>query len=145
LIAIPGQTRPGSRSPALVELLDLYPTLVDVCGLPARPGLEGRSLRPLFARPGAAFKDAAFTQHPRPPHTAVPGEAMGYSLREDRYRYTEWRAWSTGALLAAELYDHLHDTEETVNLAGDTHRAPDRQRLARRLAEQFPPRALPAQ
>jgi iduronate 2-sulfatase len=144
LIAVPGQTRPGSRSPALVELLDLYPTLVDVCGLPARPGLEGRSLRPLFARPEAVFKDAAFTQHPRPPQTTVPGEAMGYSLREERYRYTEWRAWATGAMLGVELYDHQADDAETVNLAADAQLADVRSRLAHRLARQFSVRPLPA-
>jgi iduronate 2-sulfatase len=143
LVVAPGQTRPGSRSPALVELLDLYPTLVDVCGLPARSGLEGRSLRPLIANPRAPFKDAAFTQHPRPPHTPVPGEAMGYSLREDRYRYTEWRDWQTGGMLGVELYDHETDDAETINLAAEARLTDVRSRLGRRLAQQFPVRALP--
>jgi iduronate 2-sulfatase len=143
LVALPGMREPGARSASIVELLDLYPTLVDICGLPAKAGLEGVTLRPVLENPRATVKTAAFTQHPRPAHTAVPGEAMGYSIRDDRYRYTEWRDWKTGAVIAAELYDHQSDPDETVSVADATAFQPARQMLSERLVRQFPRRGLP--
>jgi len=141
LIATPGMKQAGKRTAALVELLDLYPTLVDVCGLPVKAGLEGLSLRPVLNDPSTRVKTAAFTQHPRPAHMVVPGEAMGYSLRDENYRYTEWRDWSTGQLLAAELYDHQSDSNETRNVAQE--RGALVRLLAARLAVQFPVQRLP--
>jgi iduronate 2-sulfatase len=143
LIAAPGMRYAGAKSAALVELLDLFPTLVDLCGLPAKAGLEGVSLRPVLGNPGATVKPAAFTQHPRPAHMTLPGEAMGYSMREARYRYTEWREWSTGRTLAVELYDHATDPDEMENVAADARAAETVRTLAGRLRRQFPPGPLP--
>ena len=89
-------------------------------------------------------KDAAFTQTPRPPNIqGGQSDVMGYSMRDERYRYTEWREWSTGRVQAAELYDHGLDPDENVNLADDPLLAALRASLSARLARQFPPRALP--
>jgi len=143
LIAVPGMKSAGARSTALVELLDLYPTLVDLCGLPGKVGLEGTTLRPLLENPRAAGKAGAFTQHPRPAHLTGPGEAMGYSLRTARHRYTQWREWTTGRVLAQELYDHNRDPDETVNRSGDAGSAALVRELAAQLERQFPPRPLP--
>lgn len=134
----------GRSSPALVELLDLYPTLVDLCGLPKRAGLEGLSLRPVLDDPTGSIKAAAFTQHPRPANGPVPGEAMGYSVRDARFRYTEWREWSTGRVLAMELYDHEADPDEMRNVAYAATSATSRDALAAVLERQFPKQALPA-
>lgn len=105
---------------SLVELLDLYPTLVDLCHLDRPVKLEGKSLRPLLADPTASVKDAAMTWHPRPAYPAAGAdpEAMGYSIRTHQFRYTQWRDFATSALLAEELYDHHLDPDETNNVAG---------------------------
>ena len=145
IIAAPGMKHMGAGTRSLVELLDLYPTLVDLCRLPAQSGLVGKSLRPILDDPHATVKTAAFTQHPRPSHTTVPGEAMGYSLREARYRYTEWRDWKSARVVATELYDHATDPDETVNLAAQPDAAANVRTLAGRLAKQFPLKPLPLQ
>lgn len=91
-----------------VELLDLYPTLADLCKLKAPTKLEGRSLRPLLIDPDqAAWKKPAVTQiwHSK--------QAWGYSLRTEKYRYTEWLEGKAGR----ELYDHTMDPDEIHNLA----------------------------
>ncbi|MGM0488526.1 MAG: sulfatase-like hydrolase/transferase [Planctomycetota bacterium] len=124
----------GQRTDALVELLDLYPTLADLCGLAAPADLEGVSLRPVLKDPGGTVKSAAFSQHPRPPYgRGKDPEIMGYSIRSDRYRYNEWLDFKTGRLVARELYDHANDPRETINLAsGDGNTA-----VIRRLANQM--------
>ncbi len=121
LIVPPKSAQAGSKSDALVELLDLYPTLIDLCGLPPVDGLEGQSLCPVLTQPSASVKPAAFTQHPRPAYydrteKGVP-DAMGYSVRTAQARYTEWRDWQTGKVLATEVYDHGADPHEMTNLA----------------------------
>ncbi|MCA9070975.1 MAG: sulfatase, partial [Planctomycetaceae bacterium] len=103
IIATPDH-QSGQKTDALVELLDLYPTLADLCGLMAPKDLEGKSLRSLLEDPTTQVKQAALTQHPRPayPPKGKNPEAMGYSLRTDRYRYTEWRAFRGSKILARE-------------------------------------------
>jgi arylsulfatase A-like enzyme len=81
VIVAPG-VKPGSRIDALVEFVDIYPTLVDLAGLPMPSEFEGVSLVTLMREPSRRWKSAAFTQHPR-------GKFMGRSIRTDRYRYTE--------------------------------------------------------
>ncbi len=135
IISAPGY-KAGQKTDALVELLDLYPTLTDLCGLDAPSDLEGVSLRPILADSTASVKDFALTQHPRPayPPDGEDPLAMGYSLRTDRWRYTQWRDFKTGKRLASELYDHSSDPDETVNLAGRGEHAATMAGLAKRLA-----------
>ncbi|QNN21916.1 sulfatase [Planctomycetales bacterium ZRK34] len=119
IIAAPGH--PGGRhSDSIVELLDMYPTLVDLCGLPAVKATEGVSLRKVLDDPVATVKPAAYTWHCRPayPSDKNPIQAMGYSIRTQRYRYTEWYDVHNQRLIARELYDHKSDPHETVNIAG---------------------------
>lgn len=118
LIHRPGQTEPACTD-ALTELLDLYPTLVDLCGLPPAAKLEGRTLRPWLENPSAPGRPAVFSQFPRPwPNRQQPG-AMGYAVRTATHRYVEWRNFDTGAIVARELYAYRGDQLfETVNLAG---------------------------
>ena len=96
----------------VVELLDVYPTLVELAGLSGpRQKLQGRSLVPLLRDPQAAWNHAALTQTPR----RVAGkDAMGYSLRTARWRYTEW---GENGEHCRELYDHEADAREFTNLA----------------------------
>ncbi len=109
LCATPGQKAPGARTSALVELVDIYPTLCDLAGIAKPPHLEGLSFAPLLDEPARSWKTAAFSQFPR-------RDAMGYSIRTDHYRYTEWRG-PGGDVLAKELYDHRSDPGENRNIA----------------------------
>lgn len=124
LISVPGQK--AGRTEALVEFVDIFPTLCELCGLPAPEGLEGVSFAPLIDDPELAWKRAAFSQYPR----VVPGygPGMGHSMRTRRYRFTEWTVQETD-FKAYELYDHQNDPQENNNLA---HR-PDLSALVKRL------------
>jgi arylsulfatase A-like enzyme len=113
LLSIPGENS-GQRTRALTEFVDIYPTLTDACGLPPPKDVEGISIMPLFRNPGLAWKKAAFSQYPR------PGDVMGYSMRTDRYRFTEWIS-GKGDPVSIELYDHERDPNETRNIAGEPH------------------------
>ncbi len=131
IIAAPGMKAQGKSSPRLVELIDLYPTLADLCGLPAPTTLDGRSLRPLLDDPMAPGKAAALTQVRRGGGTKGAAEYTGYSLRTERYRYTEW----DGGRHGVQLYDLDADPKEAKNLASDPKHADTVAELKRRLAE----------
>lgn len=143
IIAPPQPKHPGTRSDALVEMVDLFPTVTALCDLPAAPGLDGTSLVPVLQNPAARVKSAAFTQHPRPayPDRTPLGrpEVMGYSVRTDHWRYTEWRDWESGAVLASELYDHSAGLPELVNVAADPSDRAAFEEARTRLHAQFPP------
>lgn len=125
ILRIPGARNAGAKISALVEFVDIYPTLCELCGLPLPQGLEGTSLLPLVENPNLPWKKAAFSQYPR-------GKVMGYSMRTDRYRYTEWQS-PEGSVVARELYDHEVDPWESENLAD----RPELQSLVRQLSEQL--------
>lgn len=112
--------RAGATCPALVELLDLFPTLADLCGVAPPAGLEGRSLRPWLDDPARAGRTAVFSQFPRPwPYRAEPAQT-GYAVRTATHRYIEWRRFGTHDVVARELYSYGGDELfESVNLADD--------------------------
>ncbi|MCX6637054.1 MAG: sulfatase [Acidobacteria bacterium] len=132
MISVPGQRSAGRKSAALVEFVDIYPTLCELCGVPVPGQLEGTSFAPLVDNPGREWKTAAFSQYPR----AVPGvgQAMGHSMRTDRYRYTEWRVPAKD-WLAVELYDYQNDPLGNVNIAGEPGQAALVRRLSRMLED----------
>ena len=105
-----------------MELLDLYPTLADLCELEPPDNIEGTSLVPILDDVAASVKDVALTQHPRPayPASRQAPDVMGYSIRSDRFRYTQWRRVNGDEIVAEELYDHARDPGETVNLANSS-------------------------
>lgn len=117
IISVPGQATKGKQTNALVELLDLYPTLADLCKLSPPKDLEGKSLLPLLENEHATVKQYALTQNPRPDYQpkGTDPEIMGYSVRTDNYRYTEWRQLKTQKVIATELYNHLIDPMELRN------------------------------
>lgn len=130
----------GKKTSALAELVDLYPTLAGLTGiaedLPKR--LEGDDLGPVIADPAASVKDAAFTQHQHPFYGSSKNwKGWGYSVRTERWRYTEWRAIDGGEVMARELYDHRDDPHETRNLADDEANAQTIATHAALIAEQF--------
>ncbi|MBL9154529.1 MAG: sulfatase [Verrucomicrobiales bacterium] len=148
IVATPAPAHPGAESASLVEMIDLFPTLVELAGLPAAPGLEGASLVPVLKDPTASVKPAAFTQHPRPPYPdrspRKAPELMGYSVRTADWRYTEWRNWDTGAIEATELYDHRKEQPELENLAAAPPDPIGFEAARRLLHAQFPPQASKA-
>lgn len=126
IIAGPGVSK-GKASSRTVEFVDVYPTLAEVCGLEGAPkNLAGRSMRPLLANPKAAWNKPAITQVER---GAGANKFMGYSIRTERWRYTEW----DGGRKGAELYDEAADPEEMKNLANDPKFVPKMAELKRLL------------
>ena len=116
MFVVPGTTTSGSRCTRPVSLLDIYPTLLELCGIDAsRLGLEGNSLVMLLENPRTPWKQPALTTFARNDH----------SLRSERWRYIRYRDGSE------ELYDHEHDALEWTNLAADPHYAPVKADLAR--------------
>jgi len=107
IAVVEGETKPDSVCDKFVELVDLYPTFADLCGLKAPDNLEGISFRPLLSKPEQRWKKAAFTQVRR-------RDLDGMSIRTKRWRYIEW---DDGKLVARELYDHESDPGEYRNLA----------------------------
>lgn len=101
IISLPAETRRGGRSPRPVSLIDLYPTLVELAGVPGRSGLDGQSLVPLLENPEAEW--------PRPVLTTYG--YRNHSIRTERWRYIEYHDGGR------ELYDHHADPNEWTNLA----------------------------
>jgi iduronate 2-sulfatase len=114
ILAVPGMAAAGKHSPALVEFVDIYPTLAELAGLPLPPHLEGSSLKPLIAHPDTPWKTAVFSQYPR---KTGQQNLMGYSMRTDRYRFTRWVNRDDHSNVASEeLYDQLSDPQENTNI-----------------------------
>ncbi len=115
---LPGGSRRGGRCERVVSLQDIYPTLVELCGLPSRgDAIDGRSLVPLLEDPSAEWS-----------YPAVSSYDFGeFSIRTERWRYTVYIDGSE------ELYDHAHDPDEWHNLAGDPRYAEVRREMARHI------------
>jgi arylsulfatase A-like enzyme len=128
MIRLPKNDIAGERSSALVELVDLYPTLAELCGLPLPAHLEGTSFVPVLQKPDRPWKQAAFSQYLRP----GKDKFIGRSIRTDRWRYTEWKDGKNQAV-GVELYDELADPQENKNVAGETNN----QEVIARLAQQL--------
>ncbi len=127
IISAPGQPNAGGSTPALVELVDIYPTLCELAGLEKPQNLEGLSLVPLFQNPSRPWKTAVFSQFAR----GFFNRFMGRAVRTDRYRYVEWRDRLDRRLVARELYDHETDPLENENIAS----MPGNEELLKRLAQ----------
>jgi len=105
LIVRAPKIKAGSRSNALTEYLDIYPSLCQLCELPLPGHLQGKSFVPLLKNPNIPWKKAVFSRY-----------FKGDSVKTDRYRYTEWRD-KTNKVYARMLYDHSVDLVENVNIS----------------------------
>jgi arylsulfatase A-like enzyme len=119
----PASSIPIATCSRTIGLIDLYPTLVELCGLPAKPGLDGRSLAPLLRDPQRAWPYPALT-------TQMPGN---HAVRTEQWRYIRYVNGDE------ELYDMRADPHELTNLAGDPRRAATKSDLARWLPKQETP------
>ena len=113
IVFAPGVTRPGKRAAnALIETVDLYPTLAELAGLPppqVPQGNDGQSFVPALRDPNLGTKDFIAHVYPR-------GERIGRAIRTTRYRLVEWKVPGTDAA-DFELYDYETDPLETRNMA----------------------------
>ncbi len=107
IIAAPGFGK-GTTSLGIVELVDIYPTVADLCSLKMPERVEGKSLVPLLRQRNTKWEHYARTM-------VYHDEALGKSVRTPRWRYTEWDGGQRGV----ELYDHDSDPAEYHNLARD--------------------------
>lgn len=136
IVSAPGQKAPGRPCGRPVELLDVYPTLVDLCGL-TKPGhLQGISLKAQLDDPNLPTKPGAYTQVMRGGGKAAKS-TMGRSVRTERWRYTEWGDNGTSGV---ELYDHDADPREHQNLASNAASAPTIAELRTLLRQGLPPK-----
>lgn len=136
LAAGPGIPR-GTVVSTPVELLDVYPTLVDLAGLPKPPGLEGRTLRPLLANPGAAGQAYSLVYHYDVDRRI---DVAGRTVIGPRWRYTEWGGGEHGR----ELYWRPDDPEEYHNRIADPALASTLAEARAQLAQLPPPKPGPA-
>ncbi len=134
LLSVPGMKTAGTRTDALVEFVDIYPTLAELAGLPLPAHLEGTSFKPVLGNPRRPWKTAAFSQYPRGAGKAGGGALMGYTMRTDRYRFTQWvKRDDHSKVDAVELYDHQNDPQENHNIAGKPENAALVKELAAKL------------
>jgi iduronate 2-sulfatase len=110
IIRVPGLPQPGVPADGLVEAVDLFPTLADLCQLRAPPGLAGVSLTPALQNPDVTCNESAYS--------ATPGGKgyFGHSLRTANYRLVRWLDKNDNVGMV-ELYDHKEDPAENVNVA----------------------------
>jgi iduronate 2-sulfatase len=111
IISSPGCAA-GQKSRALIETVDVYPTLCELAGLPARDGLDGLSAAATLKSPDVQTRESVIHVYPR-------GERLGRAIRTNRFRMVEWKVPGADASEAEyELYDYEEDPLETVNIAG---------------------------
>jgi iduronate 2-sulfatase len=120
IVAAPGKST-KTRSPRVVELVDLYPTLTELCGLKTPAGLQGKSFAPLLDAPRSEWQKTAYT-------VVTRKGGLGRSLRTEKHTYIEWPDGS------AQLYDHGKDPHEYVNLVRDAEYAAPLRELRRQLS-----------
>lgn len=106
----------GKRSSALVEMIDVFPTLAKLTGGQIPQSCDGKSFDDILANPEEPFREFSISQYPR-------GSKMGYSLRTPRWRYTEWIDTKKKTIVARELYDHQTSQRPPNNVANDPEHA----------------------
>lgn len=132
LLRNPGMKSTGKVTTSIVELLDLYPTLCDLAAIPQPDHLQGKSFAPLLDDPESDTGGTAMSQYSRRGLT-------GYSIRTDKYRYTEWIDRESGTTEYRELYDHRQNSQETRNALNDPDLSGELEKLADTLQKKRSP------
>jgi iduronate 2-sulfatase len=125
MVRIPrAKDKKGWQSDAIIETVDIYPTLCELAGLPMPGHLQGSSFRQVLESEAAAWDEVAISQYPRSARiNGRPAGLMGYSMRTRDYRITRWIDRDTGETVDTEIYDHTGTGLEMVNLAAsEAHR-----------------------
>lgn len=143
IIKVPWVGNKNIKSKALVETVDIFPSLLELCNIPQAPVHDGKSIVPLLKDTDTPWKNAIFHVFNRNP--VIDGKRtliIGYAVRTDKYRFISWRrGWGfRGDEYAAELYDYSEDQFEKVNVADDPGYAAIRKDLEKLLAEGPPGR-----
>lgn len=126
IIIDPSMTNKGIQTNAIVEFVDIYPTICDIAGIEKPNHLEGISTLPLFEDPVRPWKKAAFSRYLRDWVNEETGQwhdglYRGLTVRTDSFRYTEWHyVPAEDSIAAIELYDHVNDPGETKNVVGES-------------------------
>ena len=115
IVSAPGG-KTGVKSKSLIETVDLYPTIVELAGLPAPKGLDGKSFFQTVRDEAIPARDHVIHVYPR--STKEHGNLLGRAIRNEQYRFVEWKKPGDASGKAEfELYDYLADPLESVNLA----------------------------
>ena len=125
IVVAPTAKGNGKSSPRIVQAVDIYPTLAELCGLKIPRGLEGRSLVPLLKNPAAKWNHPAFTVWSEDGRTV-----HGATIRTEHWRYAEF---GLNGANGAMLFDETADPEELKNLADDPKLTKVRAKLAEQL------------
>lgn len=133
IISTPEMRAKGTHCSAIVEFVDVYPTLLDICQVPAAGKLSGASLKKLLDNPEAKWNDVAFSQFIRPYKALRKRNPthMGYSVRVPDWRCTYWYDLSNGELVEKELYSLKYDSIERKNVSGKS----EYRKIEKKLAE----------
>lgn len=127
IIAAPGAKQNGKSTKALAGLIDIYPTIAEVCGMKAPEYLNGKSLAPVLDGTTMGVQEHVYTQVQR-------GNAPGLTVRTQSYRYTVWNYGEGGM----QLYDMNADPFQTKNLANDPAHAQARAELQAEIEQHWP-------
>ena len=148
IVRHPNQKNRGIKTDAMIELVDLFPSMCELAGIDIPDYIQGTSFIPVIQNPHLAWKNAVFSQfHRRPKVSADGNRYMGYSMNTAEYHYIEWYTWNhetgtRGQLTDVELYDRINDPYERVNIGAATEVAPLRKNLSLQLKENWR-KALP--
>jgi arylsulfatase A-like enzyme len=122
----------NETSDALVENVDIYQTLVDICNLESAPVSDGKSIVPLLRKPKTKWDEAAYSIYAR------GKRIMGVTTTDGKWRYTEWRNSTTHEILGVELYEHKNSLLAFENLAGQVKYKKVEDRMRQLLELQYP-------
>lgn len=107
----------GAVCNEMVESLDLYPTLADLCGLEKPEHLEGKTLKPLLEKPDLKSEATEYVYSIWPDQRwTYDRTIMGYAVKSKGFNYVEWVKLKTGEVVGRELFDHSKDPQETRNV-----------------------------
>ncbi len=126
----------GKTSDALVENVDLFSTLIDICGFESRPS-DGKSLVPVIDNPNQEWDPVATSVYAR------GKKFMGVTATDGQWRYTEWRDSKTHEILGTELYEHKDNLLSFENLSGNESYSEVESKMKKLLEIQFPSNGIP--
>lgn len=138
VIYSPNLTKPGSKSSSIVELIDLFPTLVEIADIDIEnlsQKLDGNSLVPVFENPKKEIKKIAVSQIPRPLGSEANFSMIGSTIRDKDYRYVQWKSVNNDSIIAEELYNLKQNLFKVNNIISDKREQRIVQGLKRSLNE----------